>query len=169
MHRKTLKFACTLCGREFRNSFCLSRHQERMHKRSGNLGCLICDYRTKKKGNLKRHCEAYHRGTGACDKLGYIACDICGKLLSSEQALNRHNDIHEAIAIGFACSICNEVKCEDHRCLFKCLKCAREVNSKLKLRRHEKVHIKVESVCHSVAILEDHKNVEHQLTSIIFD
>ena len=169
VHRKTMKFKCTMCDKGFRDKFNLGRHEERKHKKVFNFNCILCMYKTTKKYNLKRHCEAYHSEAGACERLGYLVCDICGKLYSSKHSLSQHKEVHDAISIGFSCSVCNCIRTENHHCMFKCRKCACVFTSKVLLKSHENIHLKVENVCNAVSNLEGHVNVKQQLMGIKFD
>ena len=148
IHLKEKRFHCNLCMKKFRDKYSLYRH-ERLKHRNIFFECLKCKFRTVRKYNLKRHCQKKHQAVGV-EHIGYTACLFCEKLFSSHQALKKHNEIHEAIAIGYNCIFCGFIKSENHVCSFECFKCKLIFSRKLDLKTHEILHRKINQVRHSI-------------------
>ena len=168
VHQKSKLFQCHVCKKCFRDSVCVSRHMRQVHKKVSQHKCVLCNYKSPKQSNIIRHCDQCHSEAVVFQDLGFIRCQVCRKLFSSQHSLKKHKEIHEAIAIGFNCPICNCKVAENHMCKFDCNRCNRTFNSKLVLKSHMKIHTKVESVCVAVSVIEDHERLRLQLLNLEF-
>ena len=169
VHLKTLRFKCDVCVRGFRDSYNLKRHLELKHGEIKYFKCLICSYRSARSNNLLRHCERNHSEKLKSEDLGFLRCSVCRKLFSSLQSLNNHIKIHEAIAVGYECPICNSKMYENHFCYFDCKVCDRTFRSKLDLKGHIKIHVQVVRTSHAVSLLDNHEKLEEQLQGLDFN
>ena len=153
----------------FRDSYNLKRHLELKHGEIKYFKCLICSYRSARSNNLLRHCERNHSEKLKSEDLGFLRCSVCRKLFSSLQSLNNHIKIHEAIAVGYECPICNSKMSENHFCYFDCKVCDRTFRSKLDLKGHIKIHVQVVRTSHAVSLLDNHEKLEEQLEDLDFN
>ena len=168
VHRKTLSFQCDLCPKVCRDRYNLLRHKKQKHKEATSFKCVVCSYRSKKRFNLQRHIETNHNEAGILENFGYIQCDVCRKSFLYVHSLMKHKEIHQAISIGFNCPICNNKKSENHQCKFDCTKCDSTFSSKTDMRKHERIHLKVESVIHATSTIRDHEKLKSQLLALEF-
>jgi len=169
VHMKTRFRTCELCGKRFRDEFNLSRHMKRNHQHLTFFKCPFCSYRSARRYNLLRHAESNHDKNLLDGDFGFIQCDVCKKLLSTLQALKKHSIKHQAISLGYNCPVCSHVMSENHLCKFNCTACGRTFISRTLLKKHMKIHAKVENIHQDASNIDDHEKLANQLQCLEFN
>lgn len=95
-HIKSKEFKCSECEKVLSSSKSLSRHLQEKHfqtkfdtdkitVKSYAHGCDQCDYKSKRKEHLQSHVINKHN-----EVKKMIPCEICGKVFTNKQNMNRH-------------------------------------------------------------------------------
>ena len=107
-------YSCPKCAATFTLRCNMLRH-ERLHADPVVHRCAVCNKTFKHKQNVQAHMLRMHGTADAtaaqhgppADSRG-MPCDVCGKVLHKESALERHALMHVDGGRTFACQICQK-------------------------------------------------------------
>jgi len=159
---------CSKCDKQFACRFNLTRHVLHYHRKTFHLKkCPLCDYATRRTCNFERHCARKH--VGLLDEVGFHCCSKCEKVFSNINVLKNHEAKHQAIEIGYNCSLCKQIVCEGHVCQFKCDICHKIFKLIAVYQRHIKIHKKLKDILKYVEDTSDHEQLKYQLQMLSFN
>ena len=89
MHSGEMPFACEICAKKFRSKDCAKRHMSTHGNKPSEKSfiCKLCDESFFYSHNLHDHTRVKHNSHK-------FICNLCGKVLSRQQALRRHMATH---------------------------------------------------------------------------
>ncbi|XP_049779186.1 zinc finger protein 221-like [Schistocerca cancellata] len=129
-------FRCKICGKQYKWSQSLRRHQQLECGKEPQYSCGLCSYRSKQKAHLKRHLQLIHRAAVILNRRqNYLSdliiysdftikqvqhelvtavdvqrngyrCDVCGKRYNWPESLRRHQKFECGKEPQYFCSLC---------------------------------------------------------------
>ncbi|XP_060068698.1 uncharacterized protein LOC132548822 [Ylistrum balloti] len=105
-HQGNGAFVCKDCGKQFPIPRGLQQHRKFFHIVEGNFPCEHCGKSFFNKFKLRNHMRNKHSGKEH-------RCEICNKVVGSQNALNRHRKSHTQEGYKFTCDRCGK-SCRDN-------------------------------------------------------
>ncbi|XP_033747980.1 uncharacterized protein LOC117332988 [Pecten maximus] len=105
-HQGNGAFICKDCGKQFPIPRGLHQHRKFFHIIEGNFPCEHCGKCFFNKFKLKNHMRNKHSGKEH-------KCNVCKKVVGSQNALNRHRKSHTREGYKFTCDRCGK-SCRDN-------------------------------------------------------
>ena len=116
-HSTDRLYACSLCGRSYRQRYGLRNH-ERTHRRPAvtktdrperRRSCRRCPATFTRAGKLAEHLRTVH-GRGAGKDVYAHRCDLCGKTFPRPERMRRHAEREHNVAADWShrCAVCGK-------------------------------------------------------------
>ncbi|KAG5892485.1 hypothetical protein JTB14_015395 [Gonioctena quinquepunctata] len=104
-HSKEGQFECKECGKKFKFSQNLVRHDKAVHKNVKPFKCEVCDKEFTRESSRKEHtCSS----SSSIDKK--FECQICHKMMSTKMSLRSHMHLHSKLkSKEFQCQHCCKI------------------------------------------------------------
>ncbi|KAK7068638.1 hypothetical protein SK128_020806, partial [Halocaridina rubra] len=89
LHPRSLNYDCKQCSKSFLDKYRLKAHLKTHGEREKSYSCDICHRSYYNSYHLKRHTKTHAEG-----EAGQYVCNVCGKVLSTQNGLDSHMLTH---------------------------------------------------------------------------